>query len=93
VLAHPGKLSPRSRIEAMIDAGLDGVEAFHTDHDDRDVEMILDIARDRDLLVTGGSDSHGPQPERPVEIGSLDIPDWVGERFLARAPEPWKADQ
>jgi predicted metal-dependent phosphoesterase TrpH len=91
VLAHPGKLSPRSRIEGIIDAGMEGVEAYHTDHDDRDVELILAIARDRGLLVTGGTDSHGPHAERPIEIGSLDIPEWVGEQFLARAPERWKA--
>jgi len=91
VLAHPGKLAPRRRIEAIIDQGMDGVEAYHTDHDERDVEMILEIARDRDLLVTGGTDSHGPHADRPIEIGSLDIPEWVGEKLLARAPERWRA--
>ena len=40
-------------------------------------------------LVTGGTDSHGPHPDRPVEIGSLDIPDWVGDQFLSRAPKGW----
>jgi len=89
VLAHPGKLGQRRRIEAIVDTGMEGVEAFHSDHVEKDVELILDIAKARNLLVTGGTDSHGPHPERPIEIGSLDIPDWVGEQFLSRAPLGW----
>jgi predicted metal-dependent phosphoesterase TrpH len=89
VLAHPGKLGHRRRIEEIVDMGMEGVEAFHSDHDEKDVELILDIAKARNLLVTGGSDSHGPHPDRPVEIGSLDIPEWVGEKFLASAPDGW----
>ena len=89
VLAHPGKLGHRRRIEKIVDMGMDGVEAFHSDHVEKEVELILDIAKARNLLVTGGTDSHGPHPERPVEIGSLDIPQWVGEQFLAGAPDGW----
>ena len=89
VLAHPGKLGHRRRIEEILDMGLEGVEAFHSDHVEKDVELILDIAKARNLLVTAGSDSHGPQSERPIEIGSLDIPEWVGEKFLASAPDGW----
>ncbi|MCJ7752110.1 MAG: hypothetical protein MUQ65_13610 [Armatimonadetes bacterium] len=89
VLAHPGKLGARRRIEEIVDMGMEGVEAFHSDHVEKDVELLLDIAKARNLLVTGGTDSHGPHPERTIEIGSLDIPDWVGEQFLSRAPLGW----
>ena len=89
VLAHPGKLGHRRRIEEIVDMGMAGVEAYHSDHVEMDVELILDIAKARNLLVTGGTDSHGPHPDRPVEIGSLDIPEWVGEQFLSRAPQGW----
>lgn len=89
VLAHPGKIGARRTIEEIVDMGMEGLEAFHTDHVATDVELILDIAKSRDLIVTGGSDSHGPHPERPVEIGGLDIPEWVGEQFLSHAPQGW----
>ena len=89
VLAHPGKLGHRRRIEEIVDMGMEGVEAFHSDHVEKDVELILDIAKSRNLLVTAGSDSHGPQSERPIEIGSLAVPEWVGEKFLAGAPDGW----
>jgi histidinol phosphatase-like PHP family hydrolase len=51
--------------------------------------MLLALARERGIVVTGGSDSHGPHSDRPIEIGSLDIPEWVGEELLARAPKTW----
>ena len=89
VLAHPGKLGHRRRIEEIVDTGMEGVEAYHSDHVEMDVKLILDIAEARNLLVTGGTDSHGPHPDRTVEIGSLDIPEWVGEKFLASAPDGW----
>jgi hypothetical protein len=68
----------------------DGIEVFHTDHDERDVDDLLKLARDRSLLVTGGSDSHGPQSARPLGLGGVDIPQWVADEFLVRAPDWWK---
>ncbi len=64
-LAHPGLLrlepgeSPRDRLRALQAAGLDGVEAFYSQHTLPQTERFLDLARDLGLLVTGGSDFHG----------------------------------
>ena len=93
VLAHPAKIGPRSAIEAIIDHGMDGVEVFHSDHDAGDVELLMKIARERDLLITGGTDSHGPRSDRPLLIGGLDIPEWVAEELLARAPRSSRQQQ
>lgn len=90
VLAHPAKIGPRQVIEPILDAGMEGVEAYHSDHAPKDVEMLLAIAEERGLLVTGGTDSHGPHSEKPVAIGSVEIPDWVGEQVLERAPQHWR---
>ena len=89
VLAHPAKLGSKRAIEDLLDQGMDGVEVYHSDHTEVEAEMLLEIAARRGLLVTGGSDSHGPHSDRPIEIGSLDIPEWVGEQVLARAPRHW----
>jgi len=91
VLAHPAKIGGPQAIEQILDDAMEGVEVYHTDHTAMDVEMLLGIAKRRDLLVTGGSDSHGPYSEKPVAVGSLDIPEWVGEQVLARAPSRWTA--
>lgn len=46
-------------IEEMADAGLAGVEVYHREHGPAEVSVLLDLARRRDLLVTGASDYHG----------------------------------
>jgi predicted metal-dependent phosphoesterase TrpH len=91
VLAHPAKIGPRQIIEGLLDQGMEGIEVYHSDHSEEDSRLLLALARDRDLLVTGGSDSHGRHANRPILLGSVEIPDWVGPQFLARAPEAWTA--
>jgi predicted metal-dependent phosphoesterase TrpH len=91
VLAHPGKLGSRGRIEELLAMGMAGLEAFHSDHDEAHVRLLLAIAEERGLLVTGGTDSHGPDSDRPIEIGSVDVPEWVGQRLLEEAPSGWAA--
>jgi len=93
VLAHPAKIGPRQTIEEIVDQGMDGLEVFHSDHNERKVALLMDIAQDRHLLITGGTDSHGPHSDRPISIGSVDIPPWVGEQVLARAPGWWTEQQ
>lgn len=65
ILAHPGDRRRNStllsdeRIDALADAGLDGLEVWHRGNEPDQRRRLLDIARRRDLLVTGGSDWHG----------------------------------
>lgn len=89
VLAHPAKIGSRQEIEAILDQGMDGIEVFHSDHDQRHVDLLMDLARSRNLLITGGTDSHGPHSDRPITIGALEIPQWVGEQIIQRAPYRW----
>lgn len=59
VLAHPG-INGESAFDALLAAGLDGVEAFHAEHTSAQRRRYVDLARRHALLVTGGSDFHGP---------------------------------
>jgi predicted metal-dependent phosphoesterase TrpH len=83
-LAHPGKLGDPIRILRRLQgAGLDALEAYHSDHTPAVTERLLRWANQFNLAVTGGTDSHGPHGPRRVEIGSIPVPDWVGEQLLA----------
>jgi len=83
-LAHPGKLGdPLRHIRVLKAAGLDALEAYHSDHAPAVTARILGYARQCGLAVTGGTDSHGPASARPVAIGAVDVPDEVGEQVLA----------
>ena len=93
VLAHPAKSGLLGEIEKIVAEGMEGIEVFHCDHDAKDVQALLAFARARGLLVTGGTDSHGPQSARPTAIGGVEVPEWVGEELLARAPAWWRERQ
>ena len=74
-LAHPGLLkldageTPRDRLLALRDLGLDGVEAYYSQHTLPQTDRYLDLARDLGLLVTGGSDFHGAnKPGVPLGV-------------------------
>lgn len=77
VLAHPGLVGDDNWIYTLKSAGLEGLEVFHTAHDPKTTAKYLKIARKQGLVVTGGSDSHGPLATRPIPIGNAQVPDWV----------------
>ncbi|MBI4666055.1 MAG: PHP domain-containing protein [Nitrospinae bacterium] len=58
-LAHPGHTGMDDDIGHLAAEGLDGIEAYSPQHDNRTVEKYLAMAEEFNLLVTGGSDSHG----------------------------------
>lgn len=64
VLAHPWsrgskRVLTRSRIAALTDVGLDGIEVDHNDHDGEDRAGLAQITRELGLVRTGSSDYHG----------------------------------
>jgi predicted metal-dependent phosphoesterase TrpH len=73
VMAHPGLNRTDEIIPALVKAGLDGIECFHTKHTTRLVERYLEIADRHRLLVTGGSDCHGMSKGQPL-IGTVKLP-------------------
>jgi predicted metal-dependent phosphoesterase TrpH len=81
-LAHPGKLDRDDLIGSMIDAGMAAIEVYHPDHDDATTVRYGDLARSRGLLVTGGSDYHGPDSARAWAFGRISVPpgDWSALR-------------
>ncbi len=90
VLAHPGLSRADEVIPQIIEAGLDGLECFHTKHSTAMTEHYLELAEKHRLLVTGGSDCHGKNHGRPM-IGTIKIPYDYVERLkdavLQRAVE------
>ncbi|MFD4158578.1 PHP domain-containing protein [Streptomyces hydrogenans] len=64
VLAHPaavkrGRVVPESALAALAEAGLDGIEVDHMDHDEPTRARLRGLAKELGLLVTGSSDYHG----------------------------------
>jgi len=65
VLAHPVRLAVRDPgqeedlIADLRDAGLRGIEVYHSDHRPADVQRYAAIAKKLGLGISGGSDFHG----------------------------------
>lgn len=72
VVAHPNLMKDDSIIDEMIGYGLKGIEVFHTDHDSHAEKKYTRLAKEKGLLVTGGSDCHGLGKGR-VLIGTVMI--------------------
>jgi len=59
VLAHPGTMGSDEYIPDYVKAGLKGIEAFHLRHRPATRAKYSKIAKEYDLIETGGSDCHG----------------------------------
>ncbi|CAM3352178.1 PHP domain-containing protein [Marinicrinis lubricantis] len=59
VLAHPGIYHNDEIVQEIIVSGIDGIEAYHSDHSVQDEERYLRLAHEHKLIVTAGSDFHG----------------------------------
>lgn len=83
VLAHPGGEGTLTRLTALKEMGLDGVEVLHPSHSGEDRKRLLAVAEHLDLVPSGGSDSHGAT-SGPRVIGAMAVPlEWL-ERQDAR---------
>ena len=91
VVAHPVRLGFRDHgdeeaaIEDMRDAGLQGIEAYHSDHSPADCARYLQLAKKYGLAVTGGSDFHGGNKPR-IGLGTgidgnVSVPKYVLDNF------------
>jgi predicted metal-dependent phosphoesterase TrpH len=84
VMAHPGLNRTDEIIPALVDAGMDGIECFHTKHSTNAAERYLEIADKFHLLVTGGSDCHGFSKGKPL-IGTVKLPYEHVEKLKSKA--------
>ncbi|MDD4583243.1 MAG: PHP domain-containing protein [Eubacteriales bacterium] len=81
VLAHPYKIAflkcknegYYERLERLLDSlqewGLSGMECYYSSHTPEQAEKLVEIAKRRGLLITSGSDFHGPDFNPALDIG------------------------
>jgi hypothetical protein len=68
VIAHPKRLRAPEHLEELIGIGVDGIEILHPTANELDAAAFKAAARDRGLLVTGGTDFHAPVPGRSLGV-------------------------
>lgn len=73
-MAHPGVTRRPQVLAALVDAGLDAVEVYHSDHPPEVQHELEEFVKDHQLLMTGGSDFHGDGDERQRPLGGVTLP-------------------
>jgi len=73
VLAHPHLSRRDDLIPDLVEAGLKGIEVYHSAHNGRVRQHYLRIAQKYHLLITGGSDCHGEAKDE-ILMGKVRVP-------------------
>jgi len=93
VIAHPGIIEKEADMETMqrivkslVPAGLVGIEINHPVATDDVRSWLSKFAQERELLVTGGSDWHGPHRYHEKLFGAIGVtgPQWqaIADRLV-----------
>ena len=69
VMAHPKLVSSDEYVVEMLAYDFDGMEVYHTKHNDDDVKRYKTLAIKHNLFITGGSDYHGIPGKAPDQFG------------------------
>lgn len=75
VLAHPKSLELSKKellilLKDMVNCGLKGIEVYHSSHSKEEMNLYSEIAKEYNLLISGGSDYHGKTAKPDIEIGT-----------------------
>ena len=83
ILAHPfsyklSRANIKARIDSFVECGLNGLEIIYVTHGLEKINFLKRIAKEKNLLITGGSDYHGkfkPDIKLGIGFGNLAIPE------------------
>jgi 3',5'-nucleoside bisphosphate phosphatase len=86
VLAHPYTTGePAAMMDRLLPAGLDGAEVEYGAYDETHRALLRELAAERSLIATGGSDFHGAEHRENTPLGSGRVPMAVVEQLHARS--------
>jgi predicted metal-dependent phosphoesterase TrpH len=86
VLAHPADINDLNELVSKLKAvGLIGIEVYYRDYSSDIIAKLLKVAKQHDLIPTGGTDYHAFDDGFEVMIGGALAPAQSVERLLALA--------
>ena len=72
VIAHPIMLENKKYLDTLKEMGIVGIEAVSTYHKNEDIDFYIKYAINNNLLITAGSDFHGPTAKPHIKLGEQD---------------------
>ncbi|MFW5998574.1 MAG: PHP domain-containing protein [Bacillota bacterium] len=73
VLAHPGFINNDDIIDIIIDMGIEGLEVYYYEHSQKEINKYKKYAKNHNLIITGGSDDHGPKNKDGIRLGKIKL--------------------
>lgn len=73
VLAHPGLIGNDDIVLTTIQSGICGLEVYHPTHTESQMQKYLAMAKEHQLIITGGSDFHAIPSRFPEKLGIFTI--------------------
>lgn len=77
-LAHPSVIGDPDMIEEILALNIDGIECIHPSHNFDKQKTFIQLAKQKSLLITGGSDFHGTGREYDPYFGIVTL----SEKYL-----------
>lgn len=72
-IAHPHHLPSGSRLRKLLDKPFDGIECYYSRFFPHQEKQWINLAKERNLLISGGSDYHGVvRPDVPLGCSWVD---------------------
>jgi len=71
VIAHPGLIKNNQIVQQIINYGVAGLEVYYLEHSAEQIEYYKELAQSNELLITGGSDCHGPKNKDGLKLGKI----------------------
>ncbi|ACL69933.1 PHP domain-containing protein [Halothermothrix orenii] len=84
VIAHPGLVGDDDLVKWIIKHGIEGLEVFYYEHSEEECQKYLNMAKENNLVVTGGSDDHGPGNKDGLRLGKIRLDYTVVEELRKR---------
>lgn len=90
VIAHPfasrrGETISASDFQALVEAGLNGIEVFHRDQSDEEQVQLIRVAKELNLITTGSSDYHGTGKLNGLGENHTPLAEWEKLEAMANA--------
>jgi hypothetical protein len=73
VYAHPQLMGGTDLVDKFAKYGLDGIEVYHSEQSKAVSSRLAELAKDKGLLITGGSDCHGAN-KGSMLMGTVTVP-------------------
>lgn len=73
VIAHPSSVKNSNTIMEIINIGIQGIEAYHPMNSAENTQRYLNLAKENNLFITGGSDFHNSRQHDKASIGECTV--------------------